>query len=52
MFRVEWLNLIHLKYIYTKKLVQGRVVEFDSPNCLLEDTQSVFHSLARDAGLV
>ena len=31
---------------------QGKVVEFDSPSRLLEDTQSVFHSLARGAGLV
>jgi len=31
---------------------QGRVVEFESPKNLLESSESVFHSLARDAGLV
>ena len=41
-----------LRKLTPKKLVQGRVVEFDSPDSLLEDAQSVFHSLARDAGLV
>ena len=37
---------------FIPKSFQGRVVEFDSPNSLIEDTQSVFHSLAKDAGLV
>ena len=30
----------------------GRVVECDSPQVLLQDSSSVFYSLARDAGLV
>ena len=46
---IGWSN-IQTKFI--PKSFQGRVVEFDSPNSLLEDTQSVFHSLAKDAGLV
>ncbi|CAG2112467.1 unnamed protein product, partial [Medioppia subpectinata] len=33
-------------------LNDGRVAEFDAPEVLLRDTNSIFHSLARDAGLV
>ncbi|CAG2111335.1 unnamed protein product, partial [Medioppia subpectinata] len=32
-------------------LNDGRVAEFDAPEVLLRDTNSIFHSLARDAGL-
>ena len=31
---------------------QGRVVEFAPPSTLLADPDSVFHGMARDAGLV
>ncbi|XP_066905600.1 multidrug resistance-associated protein 1 [Halyomorpha halys] len=33
-------------------LDQGRVVEFDSPSDLLKNRTSIFHGMARDAGLV
>ncbi|XP_054157840.1 multidrug resistance-associated protein 1-like isoform X1 [Oppia nitens] len=33
-------------------LHEGRVAEFDSPNNLLNDNQTIFYSLAKDAGLV
>jgi|SRR5882724_10357331 len=32
-------------------LHEGRVVEFDSPMNLLKDDKTIFHSLAKDAGL-
>ena len=31
---------------------RGNIVEFDTPDNLLRDKQSVFHSMAREAGLV
>ena len=31
---------------------QGRVVEFAPPSVLLADPGSIFHGMARDAGLV
>lgn len=31
---------------------QGRVAEFDSPAALLQDKNSIFYSLANEAGLV
>ena len=31
---------------------EGRVAEFDSPNKLMQDQQSIFHGLAVDAGLL
>ena len=33
-------------------LDKGEVKEFDSPKKLLDDNQSVFYGMARDAGLV
>merc|ERR1719242_1906884 len=33
-------------------LDKGIIAEFDSPNDLLENTNSIFHSMAKDAGLV
>ena len=33
-------------------LEAGKVKEFDSPENLLDDTQSAFYSMAKDAGLV
>lgn len=30
----------------------GKVAEFDSPKALLANNQSIFHSLAKDAGIV
>ena len=33
-------------------LQEGEIREFASPNKLLEDEQTIFYSLARDAGLV
>nr|CAD7580405.1 unnamed protein product [Timema californicum] len=33
-------------------LDKGRVVEFNSPEVLLQDNRSIFHSMAKDAGLV
>nr|CAD7413218.1 unnamed protein product [Timema poppensis] len=33
-------------------LDQGRVIEFDTPEALLQNNTSVFHSMAKDAGLV
>nr|CAD7203960.1 unnamed protein product [Timema douglasi] len=32
-------------------LDQGRVIEFDTPEALLQNNTSVFHSMAKDAGL-
>ncbi|XP_012937343.1 multidrug resistance-associated protein 1 isoform X1 [Aplysia californica] len=39
---------------YTRIMVldAGTIHEFDSPQALLQDTSSVFHSMAKDAGLV
>ncbi|KAI1286882.1 Multidrug resistance-associated protein 1 [Halotydeus destructor] len=39
---------------YDKVLVmdQGTLAEYDSPNALLDNSKSIFHSLAKDAGLV
>ena len=38
---------------YDKILVldQGQLVEFDTPAALLADSKSIFHGMARDAGL-
>jgi ABC-type multidrug transport system fused ATPase/permease subunit len=33
-------------------LDRGEIKEFDSPNELLRDESSIFHSMAKDAGLV
>ncbi len=33
-------------------LDKGQVVEFDMPTSLLEDKSSIFHGLAREAGLI
>lgn len=33
-------------------LDQGRIREFQSPQELLQDTESVFYGMAKDAGLV
>ena len=33
-------------------MADGLVAEFASPSSLLADTQSIFHALARDAGIV
>ncbi|XP_076363250.1 multidrug resistance-associated protein 1-like isoform X2 [Tachypleus tridentatus] len=33
-------------------LDKGKVVEYDSPNNLLKDEKSIFHSMAKDAGLL
>ena len=33
-------------------LDKGQITEMDSPQALLADTNSVFYSLARDAGIV
>ena len=30
----------------------GKVIEYDSPTNLIANTDSVFHSLAKEAGLV
>ena len=45
------LNTI-LDYDKIMVLDKGIIAEFDSPNQLLEDDGSIFHSMARDAGLV
>lgn len=39
---------------YTRVMVLdiGRIKEFDSPNNLLKDTNSIFYGMAKDAGLV
>ena len=39
---------------YDKILVlnQGQLAEYDSPNNLLQNTNSIFHSMAKDAGLI
>ncbi|XP_022245979.1 multidrug resistance-associated protein 1-like isoform X2 [Limulus polyphemus] len=39
---------------YNKIMVldKGKVVEYDSPNSLLKDEKSIFHSMAKDAGLL
>lgn len=33
-------------------LDKGNVAEFEAPNQLLEDKQSIFYSMAKEAGLV
>ena len=33
-------------------LDQGRIAEFDTPDNLLADKQSIFHGMAKNAGLV
>ena len=33
-------------------LNNGQVVEFDEPNTLLRDKKSIFHSMAKDAGII
>ena len=33
-------------------MADGRVAEFASPSSLLADRSSIFHALARDAGIV
>ena len=33
-------------------LDSGRVAEFDTPQSLLQDPNSIFHSLAKDAGIL
>ena len=33
-------------------LDKGNIVEFDSPDNLLKDNQSIFHGMAKDANLV
>ena len=33
-------------------MLEGRVVEFDSPDRLLKDTSSTFYQLAAQAGVV
>lgn len=30
----------------------GRIVEFDQPSKLLQNTQSIFYSMAKDVGIV
>ena len=30
----------------------GQIKEYDTPKTLLEDKKTIFHSMARDAGLV
>ena len=39
---------------YDKILVlnQGQLAEYDSPNNLIQNTNSIFHSMAKDAGLI
>ena len=39
---------------YDKIMVldRGELKEFNTPNILLEDPQSIFYSLAKDAGLI
>ena len=39
---------------YDKIMVldKGSIAEYDSPNHLIEDSDSIFHSMAKDAGLV
>ena len=39
---------------YDKIMVldKGSIAECDSPNYLIEDSDSIFHSMAKDAGLV
>ncbi len=41
-----------LAYDRILALHEGRVVEFDRPEALLADSSSLFHSLAKDAGLL
>ena len=45
------LNTI-LDYDKIMVLDKGIIAEFDSPNQLLENDNSIFHSMAKDAGLV
>ena len=55
--------LISAKYIYglldclclffrIMVLDKGRIVEFNTPHILIKDKKSVFHGMAKDAGLV
>ena len=44
------LNTI-LDYDRIMVLDKGSIAEYDSPDALLEDSNSIFHSMAKDAGL-
>ncbi|XP_013781403.1 multidrug resistance-associated protein 1-like [Limulus polyphemus] len=41
-----------LDYDRIMVLDKGKIIEYDSPSDLLEDEQSVFYSMAKDAGLI
>lgn len=33
-------------------LEKGRIVEFETPDELIKDNESIFHSMAKDAGII
>ena len=48
------LNKLIVISIYCRIMVMdgGKVVEFEPPNALLDNTSSMFYGLVRDAGLI
>ena len=48
------MNVSKLVFIYFYRVLvisEGRVAEFDSPSALIKDNSSIFHGMAKDAGL-
>lgn len=54
--RIEWLYWLYcIDHNYVCRVIvlsDGQIQEFQSPNVLLENKQSLFYAMAKDAGLV